>query len=387
MQPVREMSLSAPDATVVVPPVPPARHGHLWRWILGGVALALVAVAVVFVVRLVRRPPEVQVVAAKREDVSRMLAVTGRIEAERTVVVTPRFAGRLTEIVRHEGERVTQGEVLARLEDTSAVSTVSQQRATLSSKTKDLAQARRELARTEQLVASSAVPAAELETARLTVSQLGDDIARLSAILKEGRAQLVLVAPFAGTILSRDGELGQVVGPTTTVFEIATVDASRVTSEVDERYVRALVPGMRAEILPAGAEQGRQAATISYIAQAVDPTTGAATVRFAYGTAPAGALIGMSVDINVSVGTVRGAVTIPREAIGGAGASPFVLVAVGDRIERRDLVVEDWPAAAVVVSTGLAAGDLVVLDPKAAVVGARVRVKVAQPPAEGSDGL
>ena len=67
-----------------------------------------------------RRPPELLVAAAHVEDVTRVLAVTGRIEAERTVLVTPQFVGRLTEIVRHEGDRVKAGEVIARIADTAA---------------------------------------------------------------------------------------------------------------------------------------------------------------------------------------------------------------------------------------------------------------------------
>jgi multidrug resistance efflux pump len=65
------------------------------------------------------------------------------------------------------------------------------------------------------------------------------------------------------------GELGQIVGPTTTVFEIATIDAARVTAEVDERYVRALRVGMPAQVLAVGSEDPPQAATISYVAQAL----------------------------------------------------------------------------------------------------------------------
>jgi len=336
-----------------------------------GVALLAGAHAV----RVARRPPELAVVRARAEDVARVLAVTGRIEAERTVQVTPQFAGRLTEIVRREGDLVRTGDVLARMDDTSATSTVVQQRLALSSRRADLAQANRDLARTQRLEATGAVPATELEAAQLLATRATDDIARLAAMLESGRAQLTLSAPFDGTIVRRDGELGQVVGPTSAVFEIATVDASRVSAEVDERYIRALRPGLRAEIMPLGAEHA-QPATVSYVAQAVDPQTGAATVRFAYATMPKAALVGMSVDVNVQVAFVPSAVTIPREAIAGDRATAYVLVVVGDRVERRAIEIEDWPAPSVVVRSGVKPGDLVVIDPTAAVVGAQVRTAV-----------
>ncbi len=351
------------------------RTWHL-RAIVWTALIGLAVAAGAQAVRVARRPAEVAVVHARAEDVTRVLAVTGRIEAERAVVVTPQFAGRLTEIVRREGDVVRAGDVLARLEDTAATSAVVQQRLALSSRRTELAQANRELSRVQRLVATGAVPVTELEAAQLVATRATDDVARLAAMLQSGRSQLLLSAPFDGTIVRREGELGQVVGPSTPVFEIATVDASRVSAEVDERYVGALRPGMRAEIVAAGAAHAPEAATVAYVAQAVDPQTGAATVRFAYASMPKGALMGMSVDVNVQVAFVPAAITVPREAIGGDRANAYVLVVVGERVERRAVEIEDWPAPSVVVRSGVKAGELVVLDPTAAVVGAQVRTAV-----------
>ncbi len=173
-----------------------------------------------------------------------------------------------------------------------------------------------------------------------------------------------------------DGELGQIVDPTTTVFEIATVDASRVTAEVDERYVRALRVGMATQVLPVGSQDPPQAATISYVAQAVDPQTGAATVRFTYAAVPKATLLGMSVDLTISVARRPAAITIPREAVGSDDGRAFVLVVVDGRAQRRAITIEDWPASSVVVRSGVSAGDLIMVDPTAAVAGARVRTEV-----------
>ncbi len=346
---------------------------------IAGLSVAVSAGALA--VYLVRRPPAISVFAARLGDSTRMLAVTGRVEAEHTVLVTPRFAGQLTEIVRHEGDRVVAGETLARLADTSATASIVQQQAALESRQDDLAQTRRDLVDTTKLVASSAVAASELDAARLAVSRATHDVVRLRAILHDGRSQLVLEAPFAGTIIRRQGELGQVVGPTTTVFEIATVETSRITTEIDERYVRSLRLGMRAEIRALGTDDVPRAASISYIAQAVDPQTGAATVRFSYDTKPEGVLVGMSVDVDLVVGSTNGAVTIAREAVGIAGNSAFVLVVAHDRVERRPITLDDWPATWVVVRSGVAAGELVALDPSSAVAGALVRARLE------SDGL
>lgn len=349
------------------------RRLRIVAWLVG---LVIVGAVGAQAVRVLRRPPVLTVAVARREDVSRMLAVTGRIEADRTVLLKPQFVGRLTEIVHREGDRVRAGEVLARLEDTSATASVLQQRATLASRRSDLAQALRDLARSQALVAQGAVVVTELERAQLLATQAANDVRRLEAALGSSRAQLVLTAPFGGTIVRREGEVGEVVGPTITVFEIATVEASRVTAEVDERYVRSLRVGMPVEVVPVGSQDPPLAATVSYVAQAVEPQTGAATVRFAFTTPPKDVLLGMSVDLNVAVAYLPAVLTIPREAVGSYEGRSFVLVVVDERVERRTIEIEDWPAPSVVVRSGISAGELIVLDPTSAITGARVRTEV-----------
>jgi multidrug efflux pump subunit AcrA (membrane-fusion protein) len=167
--------------------------------------------------------------------------------------------------------------------------------------------------------------------------------------------------------------VGQVVGPETAVFEIASVDDTRVSAEIDERYVRVLRPGMRSEVLPVGSLEGKVGASIAYVAQAVNPQTGAATVRFAFDSAVAAPLVGMSMDVNVHVEVVPDALTVPREAVGGTGSDAFVLLVDEGSVVHRSVVVDDWPAADAIVHRGLASGDLIALDPKAAVAGAKVR--------------
>jgi RND family efflux transporter MFP subunit len=334
----------------------------------------VVTLAVAFLgYRRFTRPPLVATVTAKTEDVARVLALTGHVEPARRVVISPQFSGRLTEFVHREGESVKAGEVLARLDDTSTTAAVLQQQASLSSRLGDLDQAKRELARTEGLVARGAIPPVELEQAKLAVSRATDDVSRLGAALHDGRSRLVLVAPFDGTLLRREGEIGQVVGPQTAVFELASVEGVRVSAEVDERYVRVIRPGMRAEVLALGAENQKQAAKISYIAQAIDPQTGAATIRLAYEVPPTTFLAGASVDINIDVSTIPGAVVLPRESVGGAGNETYVLVLNGENVERRPVVIDEWPSPLVVVRTGLRAGEQVTVDPKVAKEGARVR--------------
>lgn len=339
-----------------------------------GLAAAVGLVAWLLVRALL--PPTLPVVAVRQEAVSRMLAVTGRIEARQSVVVAARSAGRITAIERLEGQRVEAGDVLARLEDTAARAGVTRQTAEVESVRKELEQKTRDLARAEQLAQKGALSQDELEDVRLSVERGKQDMAGLSAALREQQTQLTVLAPFSGTIVRRDAEIGQVVGPETPLFEIATVDEARVTAEIDERYIAALKAGMQAQVLPLGTDRDAQPAQVSYVAQAVDPQTGAATVRFSYKTQPPEILVGASVDVNISVGSVPNALVIPRESIGTVQGRSFVLVVKDGVAQRREVSVDDWPAEWVVITRGLKASELVAIDPRGASPGSDVRVEV-----------
>jgi len=367
-QPTERLAQPAPE---------PAQAKHSkWRAAAVYAALAMVVGFAAWLTVRALLPPVLPVVKVRLESVSRMLAVTGRLEAQQSVIVASRSAGRITEIARREGERVQEGDVLARLEDTSARAEVTQQAAQVATSRKQLEQQTRDLARAERLTRTGALSQEELEAARLEFERGKQELVGITAALKEQRTQLVVTAPFVGTIVRREAEVGQVVGPDTPLFEIAAVSAPRVTAEVDERYVSALRPGMRAEILPLGMSRKGEAAKVSYVAQAVDPQTGAATVRFSYDVPPKRVLVGASVDVNISVDSVAGALTIPRESIGTAAGRSFVLVVEQGSVQRRGVTVDDWPAEWVVVLRGVKAGEQIAVDPKAASPGTRVRAEV-----------
>lgn len=369
------MSTLPPHTSLdVATSVPPARRR--WRlWVALGAAV-LVSVAAVSTVLL--QPPRVPVLVVRAQVATRLLAITGRVEADRTVRVSSQVIGRLVLLTKHEGDRVQRGEVIARIANGSARAATDEQRGALAAKEAELAQARRDLVRAEHLSAAGAGTSAQLEAARLAVDGGKGDRARLVAALAVARTDLgnyVLIAPFDGVVLQRPIDTGQLVVSSTIIYEIAADDALRVTAEVDERYVRLLHPGLGAQVLPIGAAEALPV-TIVFVSRFVDDKTGASTVRFAFETPQPGLPIGLSVDINVVVETLSNALVVPRSAIDSSGRKSFVYVIGADaRVAVRPIDAPDWPSAALIVRGGLVDGDRVVLDMARAHVGRRVRAE------------
>lgn len=354
---------------------------RLLRWVL---ALALIAAAAFWIARRMSRPPEVEAAAVRRGPVERTLAVVGRLEPEYVNDVVPLMPGRLVDLPRREGDRIEKGDLLARIDDREAGAALQQAEAALAAEREDLQQARRDLAREQELFRAGLVAQSNLEQKRLAVERGEAQVRQAAERIEEARArrsQYVLRAPFAGYVLQRPVDPGQNVTLQTVLYRIATSEGSLVEAEIDEQYLSELRLGLPAVVAPSGGRGQAYPASIAYIARQVDSATGAATVRFRLDTG--GAEVpelpaGLSFDVNVRVAEHPAALTVPREAVSGLGDRPWVLlVRDGQPAERQEVQVIDWPAARIVVTGGLQEGDRVALSPRAVPPGTVVRVRDA----------
>lgn len=350
---------------------------RLWPWLLWLGVFALVYKTASFL----RQPPLAEVALVKQETVIRKLAVTGRIKARNLNRVQPVVAGRLVQLTRDEGDTVRAGEVLARIHDEAARAQAEQARAAAAAQNEFVTQARRTFERAQQLHASGLNSSAELENARLTLEQGEKTLRQFEKAIAEAEARLqdyILKAPFSGYILKRPVDPGQTVGPETVIFEIAGNDAPEIEAEIDEQYLSELRPAMPALVAPLGNHSRVYRARICYIAKEVDVQTGAALVRFCFEETPPALPLGMSLDVNLAIARHENALTVPRVAVAGFGAETFVFVVRDARVARRVVQVIDWQSERIVVLSGLAPNEPVVLSPRQVQDGMEIRVRQSQ---------
>lgn len=329
------------------------------------------------------QPPEVEVVEVVQEDLRRVLALTGRVRPEKRNQLVPAVRARLESLTKEEGEEVRAGEVLARFDARQVEADLAQARVALRRDEEELAQLGRDLTRTEALAAEGLLATSELEAAQLArarsqrrVEEGRQGIAELDA----RRDDYVLRSPLDGYVLERPVDPGQVAGPETVIYELATAADPEVEMEVDERYLGEIVLGQEALVAPLGRRAEPFEAEVSYIGRRIDRLSGAAIVRLAFrGLAP-DVPVGLSLDVNLEVQEHREALTVPRSAVAGLGGQARVLVVENGRTQWRDVEVIDWPAPRLVVMSGLEVGESVVLEPWKAPENADVRVSTVEAP-------
>ena len=176
----------------------------------------------------------VETVTVKEMPAVQAVYASGTVEATRTISIAPKMSARLMTLLVDEGAVVEAGQVLAQMEDTDVDSGLKELEAKMELAYKDLARA-------EKLSKSGAISKEGLDSARSAYKSAQAATDRAKAEL----GFLKLVAPEAGTIIRRDGEIGELITTGTPVFWVSGGDDLRIETEVDEEDIRLVKNGQK----------------------------------------------------------------------------------------------------------------------------------------------
>lgn len=337
------------------PPATPAPR-RLWPWAVAAVLVAGLGV-LAYLQPWVERRAVVSVETMTPGPVARVLAVNGRIAGERSVDLRPQVSGTLAEVLVAEGQQVAAGQALIRIDPAAQQAVVRQAMAGLDVAQLNATDAQAAVTRTRAMGRNAApVVLQDAERAAQTAAQ---EVLRATALLDQAQIQLqkfTIKAPFAGTVLTLGTEAGQIVDPAMTLITVADLTRLVIETDVDETYATQVKQGQPVALQLAGEAEVR-AGHVSFVSQKVDPATGGLAVTLAP-DAPLTAPIGLTVTANITVDDRAAAITVPRAArVGDA-----VLVVDQGVARLRPVTVIDWPAARLIVTAGLSAGQVVISD-------------------------
>ena len=298
----------------------------------------------------------VQVEVMAPGPVTLVLAVSGKVAPRDQVQIRSAVSGTLLEVLVAEGSAVRVGDALAQLDPSQQEAIVRQAASALGQGR--VLQQQADIAYARALELGNLVARVKLEDARLALDGAVQDVARLTALLDQATIQLgryTLRAPISGTITVRSVDPGQLVDPATVLFTLADTVELLVETDVDEAYATRVSVGQEAVVLLVGNRETREAKVI-FVSPRVDPATGGLAVKLGLDD-PLRAPIGLTVTANIVVGRET-ALTVPRTALQGDA----VFLLQGDKAVLTPVTETDWPAARLIVTKGLAAGDRVITD-------------------------
>ena len=265
------LSRLAIDRTAVVP----RRRRPLWkRWWVWAIALIVLAAVALFIGR--RNAPqavEIATVAAAYPSASvAALNATGRVVAARRASVSSKGTGRLEWLGVQEGQRVTEGDIIARLENRDVAAEREQAAAQVQVARANLAQGQAELEdaaaaykRAQDLAQQKFIAGSALDTAEARYNKSRAAIDTLKAQITVAQAnhraaevgfdQTLIRAPFTGMVLTKSANVGDIVTPfsaasgtTGAVVTMADMETLEVEADVSEASIAKITVGQPAEI-------------------------------------------------------------------------------------------------------------------------------------------
>src|SRR5713226_1770777 len=274
----------------------------LWR-ILGIVVLLIAAGGGYYGYTNFVRVQTVTASIVTQAPVSEAIYGTGTVEPQRWAKVVPLQRRRLVELCSCEGQNVRVGQVLGRQDD-------AEERSALQELQVSNQQAQRDLDRAEKDRGKNDAAQTEYEQ-RWT--QFEESKTRIAA-QKVRIDALVLRAPLDGMVLRRDGEVGEIAGPTDVLFWVGPPTPMQVVAEINEEEIPKIALGQKAFLRNEAFSDQTLNATVSAITPKGNPES--KTFRV-YLLLPRDTplRIGMTVEVNIVFREKADALVVPAEAI------------------------------------------------------------------------
>lgn len=347
----------------------------------------------------IRARPEVRTASVSVEKgraADALVVATGYLESRQQARIGARAPGRIEELNAEEGARVHVGDVLAILEHSdldaslaAVTATADRARSEVAEQDIEIDRLKTELKRAERLHALKTMNDADFDTARFRYESAVARKASLVAAValadartreaKQLRDNMFIRAPFEGTVISRDAEVGESILPggmgeasgRGSVVTIADLDHLEVDSDVKEDYISRIRVGQLAEVsvdaVPGERFQGR----VRKIIPMGDRARATIKVKVEVLNADGRLFPDMSSTVyflpessNDDVSAEQPRMFCPEKSVVRSEDGAFVFALDEEnRVRRLPVVVGETRDGRTEIRTGLEGGEQVIVDP------------------------
>jgi len=292
-------------------------------------------------------PVEAVTVAVERVDLT--IPAVGSLRSNESVVLSPEIAGRVVEILGDEGQAVTAGTPVARLDQSVYKAEIAEIEA-------NLALARANFKRADELMRKNAGTARARDEAeaemRVEEAKLASSQARLD--------KTVIAAPFDGVLGLRSVSVGQYLAEGGAIFKLEAIDPLKVDFRVPEIYFGKVRIGqtinVEVDALPGEPVTG----TVYAIDPLVDEQGRAIVVRATLPNKDKRLRPGLFARVALIYDTIAEAILVPEQAIVPIGEDKFLFKVVNGKAALVKVTIGERFKGRAEIRQGLAAGDTVV---------------------------
>lgn len=312
-----------------------------------------------------------------RHEVIEYITVVGNLIGQATVDVVPRVAGRIDSLTAKLGDRVTRGQLIAKIEDRELQQQVKQieqnvlvNRATVTQRESDLQLRKTTLTRQQELLSRGLATRQTVEDAEaahnsavaaveLAVAQLGQTQARLDE-LKITLSNTNIVSPVDGFVGKRNLDQGAFAGANTAILSVVDIATVRLVSNLVEKDFKRVTAGVVA-LIEVDAFPGEQfTGTVSRVAPVFDAATRTAPMEIEVPNPGFRLKPGMFARVKLTVDRRADALTVPRNAVVDSEGTRGVFLIDGQSAKFQAVTTGLQDSDRIEILEGLAEGTRVI---------------------------
>ena len=305
--------------------------------------------------------------------VPRTLTLTGALRGDREARLAANASGRVIWVAGERGDRVREGDIVARLDTRAAALSAAEARVGVASATAQAERAAADCARNDALLAAGALSRQLYDQAQAAcrISAIGVDAASARARLASHMARDGIVrAPFDAVIVERLVELGEFVTPASPVVVLSSQSTLRLEIAVPEAEIAAIDEGTRVTFEVAAHPERRFEGRVAFVAPAVRERTRDLVVEAIVEPDPA-LRPGMFASVQLVSGE-RELPVVPRRAVREGSEGARVFVVVRGRAEERMVALGERLDDRVAIERGVTAGEVIVSAPDESLANGRM---------------
>lgn len=296
------------------------------------------------------------------------VVVTATIQAnqDRLAHVAPRVPGRIIKVSANLGDKVKTGQPLALLDSIE----LGEARSNYLQTASEAAVAQAGFNRAQRLQADNIIPEkeflrarAEHEKARAALRAAADKLHMMGVNPEKlAGSTFPLTAPFAGTVIEKKAVLGELAPIDQSLFTVADLSTLWIESDLFEKDLGKVKVGAQASVViaayPGEVFKGR----LTYISSTMDKETRTVKARVEVPNPDGKLKPEMFVTVAIGTGASAKALLVPEDAVLLLQGQPTVFVAENGGFESRAIEVGERTQGYVVLKSGVAAGESVVVN-------------------------
>ncbi len=297
-----------------------------------------------------RPPAAVKVQTLQAQTVEERLSAIGTLQARESVFITATISEKVRALHFEEGQSVTQGQLLATLEQ-------AEEQAQLSAAKADLAEQQREIRRLNDLLATQSAARNEYDQRLSARDRAAAKVAEVQAKIDERS----LRAPFAGITGLREVSPGALIAAGSSITSLDDLSAMRLDLNLPSLSLRSLRVGMSIDAYSDALDK-RFSGTVTAINPRIDPVSRSVRLR-AHIDNPDGELKpGMLMRVSL-LKDQRQSILVPASALQSSEQRHYVwLLNADQQAERREVKLGIRQADSVEVLSGLSPGDTLISE-------------------------